>query len=92
MLKYCSIGSGSSGNCHVVSYKDTGILIDAGLAGKRTDEPGHGEKWDRIQAENAAVCGRQDHAAGKKLQQGADFILCKHVRGYRRSGENRTAG
>ena len=35
MLKYCSIGSGSSGNCHVVSYKDTGILIDAGLAGKR---------------------------------------------------------
>lgn len=34
MLKYCSIGSGSSGNCHVITYKDTGILIDAGLAGK----------------------------------------------------------
>ena len=34
MLKYCSIGSGSSGNCHVVTYKDTGILVDAGLAGK----------------------------------------------------------
>ena len=62
------------------------------LAGKRTDEPGHGEKWDRVQAENAAVCGRQDHAAGKKLQQGADSIICKPVRGYRRSGENRTAG
>lgn len=34
MLKYCSIGSGSSGNCHVITYKDTGILIDAGLTGK----------------------------------------------------------
>jgi phosphoribosyl 1,2-cyclic phosphodiesterase len=34
VLKYCSIGSGSSGNCHVVTYKDTGILVDAGLAGK----------------------------------------------------------
>lgn len=34
MLKYCSIGSGSSGNCHAIMYKDTGILIDAGLTGK----------------------------------------------------------
>ncbi|MDB8794001.1 MBL fold metallo-hydrolase [Romboutsia sp. 1001216sp1] len=35
MLKYCSIGSGSSGNCHYIEYKDTGILVDAGLSGKR---------------------------------------------------------
>lgn len=35
MLKYCSIGSGSSGNCHYVGYKDTNILIDAGLSGKK---------------------------------------------------------
>lgn len=35
MLKYCSIGSGSSGNCHSVGYKDTNILVDAGLSGKR---------------------------------------------------------
>ena len=35
MLKYCSIGSGSSGNCHYVGYKDTNILVDAGLSGKR---------------------------------------------------------
>ncbi len=31
MLKYCSIGSGSSGNCHYVGYKDTNILIDAAV-------------------------------------------------------------
>ena len=35
MLKYCSVGSGSSGNCHYVGYKDTNILVDAGLSGKR---------------------------------------------------------
>ena len=35
MLKYCSIGSGSSGNCHYIGYKDTNILVDAGLSGKR---------------------------------------------------------
>lgn len=34
-MNYCSIGSGSSGNCHYVGYKDTNILIDAGLSGKR---------------------------------------------------------
>lgn len=35
MIKYCSIGSGSSGNCHLVGTKNTNILIDAGLSGKR---------------------------------------------------------
>lgn len=35
MLKYCSIGSGSSGNCHYIEYKNTSILVDAGLSGKR---------------------------------------------------------
>lgn len=34
-MKYCSIGSGSSGNCHYVGYKDTNLLVDAGLSGKR---------------------------------------------------------
>ena len=38
MIKYCSIGSGSCGNCHFVGYKDTNILIDAGLSGKRITE------------------------------------------------------
>lgn len=35
MIKYCSLGSGSSGNCHYVGYKNTNILIDAGLSGKK---------------------------------------------------------
>ncbi|MBS5787953.1 MAG: MBL fold metallo-hydrolase [Clostridioides difficile] len=34
MIEYCSIGSGSSGNCHYVGYKGTNILVDAGLSGK----------------------------------------------------------
>lgn len=38
MIKYCSIGSGSCGNCHFVGYKDTNILIDAGLSGKRISD------------------------------------------------------
>lgn len=38
MFEYCSIGSGSSGNCHVVKYKDTVILVDAGLTGKKITE------------------------------------------------------
>ncbi|MDD7182589.1 MBL fold metallo-hydrolase [Peptostreptococcus porci] len=37
-MKYCSIGSGSSGNCHYVGYKNTNILIDAGLSGKKIIE------------------------------------------------------
>lgn len=38
MLKYCSIGSGSSGNCHYIGYENTNILIDAGLTGKKIED------------------------------------------------------
>ncbi|MDR0880704.1 MAG: MBL fold metallo-hydrolase [Clostridioides sp.] len=34
MIEYCSVGSGSSGNCHFIGYKGTNILVDAGLSGK----------------------------------------------------------
>lgn len=34
-MEYCSIASGSSGNCHYIGYKNTNILIDAGLSGKK---------------------------------------------------------
>ena len=33
-----SLISGSSGNCSLVSYKDTNILVDCGMSGKRLDE------------------------------------------------------
>ncbi len=34
-LKFCSFASGSSGNCYVIKDKNTAILIDAGISGKR---------------------------------------------------------
>ncbi|MCT4565612.1 MAG: MBL fold metallo-hydrolase [Maledivibacter sp.] len=33
-LKFCSLASGSSGNCQYVGSKETKLLIDAGLSGK----------------------------------------------------------
>ena len=37
-MKFCSLASGSSGNCQYVEYKDTKIIIDAGLSGKKIEE------------------------------------------------------
>lgn len=33
-LKFCSLASGSSGNCQYVATNETGLLVDAGLSGK----------------------------------------------------------
>ncbi|MFI3212814.1 MAG: MBL fold metallo-hydrolase [Eubacteriales bacterium] len=35
-MRLCSIASGSSGNCIYIGAKDTHILVDAGISGKRT--------------------------------------------------------
>jgi len=35
MIKFCSLFSGSSGNCLCVSTEETRLLIDAGMSGKR---------------------------------------------------------
>ena len=35
-LKFCTLASGSSGNCMLVSYESTHILIDAGISMRRT--------------------------------------------------------
>lgn len=50
MIKICSLFSGSSGNCIFVKYKDTAILIDAGVSGKRIEAAlrGIGESIDEI--------------------------------------------
>lgn len=34
-LRFCSLASGSSGNCHMITDEDSYILIDAGLSGKQ---------------------------------------------------------
>lgn len=37
-LNFCSFASGSSGNCYMVRYGKTALLIDAGISGKRIFE------------------------------------------------------
>lgn len=37
-MRFCSLASGSSGNCHVVSDGKSYILIDAGLSGKEIEK------------------------------------------------------
>ena len=34
-VQFCSLASGSSGNCHVITDEESYILIDAGLSGKQ---------------------------------------------------------
>lgn len=34
VFRYCSIASGSSGNCHYIETENSKILVDAGLSGK----------------------------------------------------------
>ncbi|MGI6766317.1 MAG: MBL fold metallo-hydrolase [Lentihominibacter sp.] len=34
-VKFCSLASGSSGNCYLVKDNKTAILIDAGISGTR---------------------------------------------------------
>lgn len=37
-LKFCSLFSGSSGNCQYIKTKNTSILVDAGLSGKKIQQ------------------------------------------------------
>lgn len=37
MMRYCSLFSGSSGNCTYVAAKDGGVLVDAGVSAKRIE-------------------------------------------------------
>lgn len=34
-LKFCSLASGSSGNCYLIKHENKSLLIDAGISGKR---------------------------------------------------------
>lgn len=37
-LRFCSLASGSSGNCYVVQTDSTAVLVDAGISGKKIRE------------------------------------------------------
>nr|WP_232233399.1 MBL fold metallo-hydrolase [Sedimentibacter sp. B4] len=37
-LKFCSLYSGSSGNCQYIKTENTTILVDAGLSGKKIQQ------------------------------------------------------
>jgi len=51
-MKFCSLYSGSSGNCIFVGNEDTKLLIDAGVSGSRIENALHeiGEDASEIQA------------------------------------------
>lgn len=34
-LKFCSFASGSSGNCYMIQYEETVLLVDVGISGKK---------------------------------------------------------
>jgi phosphoribosyl 1,2-cyclic phosphodiesterase len=64
-MKFCSLFSGSSGNCNFISTGNTNILVDAGLSGKRIQ----GE-MDKIEADPKTIDGifvtheHSDHIQG----------------------------
>ena len=37
-MDFCSIASGSTGNCIYIGSEQTGILVDAGISGKKVEE------------------------------------------------------
>lgn len=37
-MKLCSIASGSSGNCSYIGNQSTGVLVDAGISGKKIEQ------------------------------------------------------
>ena len=37
-MRFCSIASGSSGNCIYVGSEETHVLVDAGISGKRIEQ------------------------------------------------------
>lgn len=58
-MKFCSIASGSSGNCIFAGNDHTGILIDAGISGKRIEAGLNG--IDRKTAEIHAIFVTHEH-------------------------------
>ena len=59
-MDFCSIASGSSGNCIFVGTERTSLLIDAGISGKRVKEGLHG--LDRKPEELDAILITHEHS------------------------------
>lgn len=51
-LKFCSLASGSSGNCYLIKTDDIALLIDAGISGKKIFQG-----LDNAGVEKEDVCG-----------------------------------
>ena len=59
-MDFCSIASGSSGNCIFVGTDHTSVLIDAGISWKRVTEGLHA--IDRDQKELDAILITHEHS------------------------------
>ena len=64
-MRFCSIASGSSGNCAYVGNGDTHLLIDAGLSGKRIEQGLAGLSVEAAQLDGILVTHEHlDHVKG----------------------------
>ena len=65
-MDYCSLMSGSWGNCHLIKAGDTTLLIDAGQSGKRilTNMALAGCSRDTVLSAIVVTHAHQDHIAG----------------------------
>ncbi len=64
-LRFCSLASGSSGNCQYIASESSSILLDAGLSGKYIQN-----SMDNIEEKLESICGilisheHSDHVKG----------------------------
>ena len=58
-FQFCSFSSGSSGNCYLVKTKETAILIDAGISGRKIFE--HLDNTETPHEDVAAICVTHEH-------------------------------
>lgn len=72
-MEYISVASGSSGNCHYIAYKNTKILIDAGLSGKRIEK--NLQENDKNLKDIAAIFITHEH---KDHIRGAGILSRRH--------------
>ncbi len=71
MMRYCSLFSGSSGNCTYVATKDGGVLVDVGVSAKRIRQALNEQEIDPCSIKAVLVTHEHtDHVAGLR-------VLCK---------------